>query len=169
MTRVRVDTTPAASTLYNWIVGRAYRLRVWATGTDSLGEWYTGWVQDTVTGTERLIGSLRVPFHGARISGGDMSWTERIPFTDLATCSGTGGSKVQWNFPTANGGSVAISGHSTISSGDCPAYTRILHVPGADVQEIGRTLPAAPNLNFASYLAVGPGSRSRARRVSPPF
>lgn len=142
---------------YNWAVGRAYRLRVWSLSVDSAGEWFGAWVQDTVTGSDRYIGRIRVPLSWAGFDS-SVSWTERFG-TAPATCSGMGWSKVQWDFPTANAGSVHIVGDSSaIGAGDCPSYTRILKVPGARVQEMGRTLPAAPNLNFTSYPTISQGS-----------
>jgi hypothetical protein len=46
---------------YNWVTGRAYRLRVAAFGEDALGEWWGAWVHDTVTGVDSYVGKIRVP------------------------------------------------------------------------------------------------------------
>jgi peptidoglycan hydrolase-like protein with peptidoglycan-binding domain len=144
---------------YNWVTGRAYRLRVWAVGRDSGGQWWGGWVQDTVTGVDSYIGSIRVPGSWGNLSNFSVSWTENFG-AKPSTCAGLPWAKGQFGFPTANNGSVRLASHShrIDPNGTCPAYSRILHVPGADVQEMGKTLPAAPGLDFPSYPQLGAGA-----------
>ncbi|HEV2781562.1 MAG TPA: DUF3472 domain-containing protein [Actinophytocola sp.] len=123
---------------YNWVTGRTYRLRVWAVGEDALGEWWGAWVQDTVTGVDSYVGRLRVPTSWAWLYPWSVSWTEYFGARP-ATCDGLPWAKAQFGFPTANAGTVRIASHThTIGSGDCPAYSRITEVSGADVQEMGR-------------------------------
>jgi hypothetical protein len=122
---------------YNWVVGRTYRLRVWVVGTDSAGEWWGAWVQDTVTGVDSYIGSLRVPLSWNWLDPW-VSWTERFGAA-APTCAAMGWSRAAFQFPTANNDSVSITGHShDIGAGDCPGYTRIIDANGADIQEMGR-------------------------------
>jgi len=144
---------------YNWSTGRAYRLRIWAVGADSLGEWWGAWVQDTVTGVDSYVGKIRVPTSWGRLSTSSVSWTENFG-AKPATCSGLPWGKAQFNFPTADAGTVRIASHTHYidPNGTCPAYSRIMHVPSADVQEMGKLPPAAVNIDFASYPLLGLGS-----------
>lgn len=125
---------------YNWVVGREYRLRVWAVSADSQGTWYGGWVQDTVTGVDSYIGQLRVPASWGGLRGGSfggVSWSERFNAAP-STCSAMGWSRVRWTFPTANNGSIHIAARTqVVGGGDCPSWTRVLHAAGADIQEMG--------------------------------
>lgn len=122
---------------YNWVTGHTYRLRVWAVGADSLGDWWGAWVQDTVTGVENYIGSLRVPLSWSWLDPW-VSWTERFG-SSPASCAAMGWSSARFDHPTADNGGVRIAGHThSIGAGDCPAYTRIVDVTGGDVQEMGR-------------------------------
>jgi peptidoglycan hydrolase-like protein with peptidoglycan-binding domain len=148
---------------YNWVLGRSYRLRIWAAGADSQGEWWGAWVRDSVTGVDSYVGRIRVPTSWGLLDD-SVAWTEN--FGPLpGTCSGFPWAKAQFNYPTANAGAVRISSHShSFGGGDCPSYSRILHVPGADVQEMGKAPPAAVNLDYASYPQLASGSSGNAVR-----
>jgi len=123
---------------FNWVTGRTYRLRVWAYGEDALGEWWGAWVQDTTTGVDSYVGKIRVPTSWSWLYPWSVSWTEYFG-TQPETCNKLPWAKAQFDFPTANAGTVQIASHThTIGSGDCPKYSRIYEVPGADVQEMGR-------------------------------
>jgi len=146
---------------YNWVTGRAYRLRIWANGTDSQGEWWEGWVQDTVTGTDTYIGRIRVPTAWGWLTTGSVSFTEYFgPQVNL--CSQFPWAKAQFDFPTANAGTVQISSHvPTVSStGNCPAYSRIYPQPGADVHEMGHAIPVTVS-RVDSSATVTPDSTGR--------
>lgn len=143
---------------YNWAIGRAYRLRIWTVSTDSMGEWWGAWVQDTATGADSYIGSIRVPLSWGWLTSGSVAWTEDFG-PRPSTCAGFSGAKAQFDFPTANAGGVHIASHShSFGSGDCPTYSRILHVPGADVQEMGKPPPSPVTINFTSYAQLSVGS-----------
>lgn len=123
---------------YNWVLGREYRLRVWAVGEDALGEWWGAWVQDTVTGVDSHVGNIRVPTSWGGLYPWSVSWTEYFGVRPR-TCSKLPWAKARFGFPTANAGTVQFASHThTIGSGDCPSYSRITEVPGADIQEMGR-------------------------------
>jgi Putative peptidoglycan binding domain/Domain of unknown function (DUF3472) len=152
---------------YNWVTGRTYRLRVWAVGRDAGGQWWGAWVQDTVTGVDSYIGSIRVPGSWGNLNNFSVSWTENFG-AKPDRCSLLPWAKGQFDFPTANNGTVKIASHShrIDPNGSCPTYSRILHVPGADVQEMGRTLPAAPGLDFPSYPLLGSGATGAAVKAA---
>jgi peptidoglycan hydrolase-like protein with peptidoglycan-binding domain len=152
---------------YTWVTGRTYRLRVWAVGRDSGGQWWGAWVQDTVSGVDSYIGSIRVPGAWGNLTNFSVSWTENFG-AKPATCAGLPWAKAQFTFPTANNGSVRLASHShrIDPTGTCPAYSRILHVPGADVQEMGRTLPPAPALDLPSYPLLGQGTAGPAVKAA---
>jgi hypothetical protein len=125
---------------YNWVTGRAYRLRIWAVGQDGKGEWWGAWVQDTVTGVDSYVGKIRVPTSWGWLRGDwSVSWTEYFG-TPASTCDTLPWAKAEFRYPTANDGSVQIASHtpSIASGGDCPGYSQIYQIPGADVQEMGR-------------------------------
>jgi peptidoglycan hydrolase-like protein with peptidoglycan-binding domain len=151
---------------YNWVTGRSYRLRVWAAGADAGGDWWGAWVRDSATGVDSYVGRIRVPASWGSLDTGSVAWTEN--FGPLpATCSGFPWAKAQFTFPTANNGAVRISSHShSFGGGDCPSYSRILHVPGADVQEMGKAPPAAVNLDYSSYPQLASGSSGNPVRTA---
>lgn len=121
---------------YGWVEGREYRLRVWVTSEDPYGRWYGAWVQDTATGIDSYIGSIRVPLAWGGIQGWT-SWTEYFGPAVMA-CSQIPYSQITWKYPTANNGTVTILGHQhVIGSGDCPSYTGIYDVRGGDLQVLG--------------------------------
>jgi hypothetical protein len=123
---------------YNWVTGRAYRLRVAAFGEDALGEWWGAWVHDTVTGVDSYVGKIRVPASWGGLYPWSVSWTEYFG-TQPKTCNKQPWAKAQFGFPTANAGSVQIASHThSFGSGDCPAYSSITEVDGADIHEMGR-------------------------------
>jgi hypothetical protein len=124
---------------YNWVTERSYRLRIWAVGEDALGDWWGAWVQDTVTGVDSYVGKLRVPTSWGWLRGEwSVSWTEYFGARPR-TCNKLPWAKAEFGFPTADAGTVQIATHTHfIGSGDCPGYSRITEVPGADVQEMGR-------------------------------
>jgi hypothetical protein len=126
---------------YNWVTGRAYRLRIWAFGEDSLGEWWGAWVQDTVTGVDSYVGKIRVPTSWGWLGSWSVSWTEYFG-TQPKTCNRLPWARAAFGFPVADGGGVLIAAHShTVGSGGCPGYSRITEVSGADIQEMGRPPP----------------------------
>ncbi|HEX6683131.1 MAG TPA: DUF3472 domain-containing protein [Candidatus Limnocylindrales bacterium] len=123
---------------YNWVAGRTYRLRLWAVGADSGGEWWGAWVQDTVTGTDRHIGNIRVPGPWGWLGTWSVSWTEYFG-PPLATCAQLPWAFAHFAFPTANNGTVKIGSHQHFinETGGCRQYSRIIEY-GGDVQEMGK-------------------------------
>jgi hypothetical protein len=96
-------------------------------------------VQDTKTGVDSYVGKIRVPTSwGWLRPDWSVSWTEYFG-PQPATCDQLPWAKARFTFPTANNGSVQLASHThSIGSGDCPGYSRITEVSGADVQEMGR-------------------------------
>ncbi|HCT78844.1 MAG TPA: hypothetical protein DGT23_20245 [Micromonosporaceae bacterium] len=122
---------------YNWVTGRAYRLRVWVLSTEAAGEWWGAWVQDTVTGTDTYVGKIRVPAAWGRLKSWSVSWTEYFG-PSRNTCSEFPWAYAAFTFPTANAGAVAVASHSHyIGAGSCPAYSRIVDY-GAELHEQGK-------------------------------
>ena len=93
---------------YEWKPSRAYRLRVWKLEQDSGGQWWSGWVQDTVTGIDTHIGAIRVPLSAGQLANWSTNWSEYFPAnaTPLSSCSAQPYSRVRWREPRANGGTV---------------------------------------------------------------
>jgi hypothetical protein len=67
-----------------------------------------------------------------------VSWTEYFG-AQPKNCAKIPWAKAQFDYPTADNGSVQIASHTpTVGFGDCPGYSQIYQIPGADVQEMGR-------------------------------
>lgn len=55
---------------FTLVEGRWYRYRTWMLETDASGTWWGAWLRDETSGAERYVGSIHVPFRGARIAPG---------------------------------------------------------------------------------------------------
>jgi len=141
---------------YPWVVGRAYRLRVWQLFPEGTGQWWGGWVQDTVSGTDTFIGRILVPHQRLLVSS--VSWTEYYG-VDLSSCDQTPKAKARWEFPTADNGSVrASSGSNVLGSGSgCPTAARVAGIPSGSLQELGTRPLYTPCSGNAEVYVVTPG------------
>jgi hypothetical protein len=84
---------------YPFAANRLYRYRVWRLNADSAGQWWGAWIQDTTTGKETYIGSIRVA----------KSWTLMTNvqnfveyFGTQMTCTAVPKSRAVWTQPAAN-------------------------------------------------------------------
>src|SRR6266508_2229609 len=105
---------------YEWVTGRAYRLRV---ANRRPGGWGAT-VSGLATGVETLVGSIQVPARWGGIGGfGTSTWTEfygaNVP-GGLASCDLVPYSKVRFGVPAMDGGTVAPYGHrNRLGPGEC--------------------------------------------------
>jgi hypothetical protein len=123
-------------------------------------------VRDSATGVDSYVGKIRVPTSWGWLNSGSVAWTANFGALP-STCAGFPWAKAQFNLPTADNGSVRTSSHShSFGGGDCPTYSRILHVPGADVQEMGKAPPAAarPLIEDSAEYRRMNGQRSSSTR-----
>jgi hypothetical protein len=129
---------------YQWVAGRAYRLRVARAGPG----WWRASVTDRTAGATTVIGSIRVPagWGGLDLAARASSvWTEfygaNIP-GGLASCDLVPHSSVRFGVPAANDGTVTPAGHANqLGEGDC-ANSRVGDSPDGVIHEMG--IPMAP-------------------------
>lgn len=96
-------------TPYNWVVGREYMVRIWVLDTLNDGVNWGGWIKDTTTGEETLIGAIQLKNSGG-YQGYGMLKTDAIGFhehyssgtTSVSACNFLPYSKVTWRGPYAN-------------------------------------------------------------------
>ncbi|WP_305784648.1 DUF3472 domain-containing protein [Symbioplanes lichenis] len=102
---------------------RFYRYRVWRLETDSRGQWWGAWVQDTRTGRDTLIGQIRVA-RSKRLTGVPMNFSEY--WGPARSCDGVPVSTAYFTQPAANsrgggryeyGSTFARSTRSTCTGG----------------------------------------------------
>lgn len=109
---------------YEWVQGRAYRLRTVKQTADSSGTWWAGYVQDTSTGAETLIGQIKLPPSWKGHGAWSVMWTEYFG-AKPATCADLPYSKVRFTKPWANAGTirpVSTSNYLTETS-ECKSST----------------------------------------------
>lgn len=129
---------------YNWVADRKYVVTVARLGTDPTGTWYVGSVLDTVTNSTQYVGAIHQP-SGNEQPGvpfeGWVSWTEYFGVRP-ERCQDMPRARVIFDFPTANNGTVPISGHTNETDPNAP--------PGAckAVFHEGPELPAALRQSF---------------------
>ena len=100
---------------YPWEAGRPYGMRVW---TDAPG-WWSSAVRDQATGTEILIGRIRVPDDWRRLAGWSVSAT-RYQGRPLALCDHLPECQVAYREPTADDGKVRPLRHENhLGEGTC--------------------------------------------------
>ncbi len=127
---------------YEWVTGRAYRLRV----ANRRPGWWGATVSDLATGVETLVGSIQVPARWGGIGGfGTSTWTEfygaNVP-GGLASCDLVPYSKVRFGVPAMDGGTVAPYGHrNRLGPGEC-ANSAVADDPAGVVHEMG--IPGVP-------------------------
>jgi hypothetical protein len=104
---------------YEWVAGRAYRLRVARDGR--------GWWRATVSdgGAETVVGSIRVPRRWGGLdlhTRGSAVWTEfygaNVP-GGVTTCDDIPHSRVRFGVPAADGGLAPAGRGSRLGDGDC--------------------------------------------------
>jgi hypothetical protein len=74
-----------------------YRYRVWRLESDSVGQWWGAWIQDTSTGRDYHLGDLRVK---SRTIGTPLNFTEY--WGEAVSCDRVPESIVNWTQPAAN-------------------------------------------------------------------
>lgn len=84
---------------YTFSTNRFYRYRVWILNKDSVGQWWGAWIQDTTTGVDTYIGSIRVAATRTRITG-VMNFVEY--FGTAVACGSVPRSQALWTQPAAN-------------------------------------------------------------------
>jgi hypothetical protein len=124
---------------YNWSADRTYELDVRQSATSTAGTWYKASVLDTVSGIRKTIGQIRVPNGWGGLQG-LVSWTEDFG-GPVAQCSDLPQSRALWQYPTAQAGTVHVTGHTnTFGTGDC--QTKIKDLTGAVLQIFPKFAPS---------------------------
>ena len=107
---------------YDWQVGRHYRLRLFKSGSSRKGTEWSAEVIDEATEEASLIGTITVPKKWAYLDNWSVMWSERYTGKEIHDCSDVEHSKVWFETPTANGGSVKPEKHRnyTTEPANCP-------------------------------------------------
>lgn len=114
---------------YNWIAGREYRLRIWVLNRVNNATAWGGWIQDTTTGIETMIGTILLKdssgYQGyGSLSASGISFTEHYGFGSLS-CSALPRAKITWRGPYANmnGTTIGATSNSAIANFNTPECT----------------------------------------------
>ena len=99
---------------YEWIAGREYMVRIWVLNEISGGVNWGGWIKDTVTGEETLIGIITLKnTHGYAGYGWlrpeGIGFQENSGYGTVSDCHLLPYSKVSWRGPYANNSEYAAN------------------------------------------------------------
>jgi len=129
---------------YNWVIGREYRLRLWAAGADSYGESWLATILDTKTGQETQIGLIYLE-NSADFRG--YGWLNNKAsifleyFNGEDTCLNQPFSKVTWRGPFANNGDYLAS-RAVLSYPSCSTNNVLSSEKGKVTHEAGDAIQA---------------------------
>lgn len=84
---------------YPIAANRYYRYRVWRGSADAGGQWWGAWIEDTTTGVDTYLGSLRVGSSDT-LATGVANFVEY--FGTAVTCTTVPRSQAVWTQPAAN-------------------------------------------------------------------
>lgn len=84
---------------YPFSLNTYYRLRVWRLNADAGGQWWGAWIQNTATGVDSHIGSIRVPSANTLLTG-VRNFVEY--FGPAVPCTSVPRSQAVWTQPAAN-------------------------------------------------------------------
>lgn len=104
---------------YPWMLGRQYRLRIWAVSEDSEGRWWGAWVQDLTTQQKTYVGQILVPNADAWLDSKSVTWTEYFD-GPLQSCGAQPYARARWSEPRANNGAIlpaTTSSHVSATAG----------------------------------------------------
>jgi len=105
---------------YPITVNTYYRYRLWRGASDAGGQWWGAWIQNTSTGADTYLGSIRVS-GGNTLATGVLNFVEY--FGTAVTCSTVPRSQAVWTQPAANsqgGGRYQYSSqYAEMAKGSC--------------------------------------------------
>lgn len=145
---------------YNWVMGREYRLRIWVLNRDAMGEWWGGWIHDTVTQQETQIGAIYLQNSSSYPGFGWLlrSSTFLEYFGGPDSCDPQPYSRVLWRGPFANAysysaASAFIPFYNECSNTDVSTrgYPTVIHSAGSGILRItpaGTILWGSPAMVF---------------------
>jgi hypothetical protein len=129
---------------YEWVIGHTYQMRTARMGADATGTWWGGWVKDTSTGVETFIAQIKVPLAWKGIGAWSVMWTEYFG-AQPSSCDLLPYSRVRFNQPTANGGTVVPTSTSDfLSTSSTCTNSKITDVTSGVIQEMGNASYQAP-------------------------
>jgi hypothetical protein len=96
---------------YPFTTGTLYRYRVWRMSADAGGQWWGAWIQNTSTGVDTYVGSIRVAGSWTLMTN-VQNFVEYFG-TAVPSCSAVPKSRAVWTQPAANRGSSAYQYGST--------------------------------------------------------
>src|SRR5689334_19850051 len=105
-------------------------------------QWYGGYVTDTVTNVQTMIGRILVPAEWGRLSGFSVYFTERFGFDAVTTCDLMEHASAVFGAPTANGGAVKpVSGSNHFYDPPFCPNSRFTNLHNAVRHEMGVPSP----------------------------
>lgn len=129
---------------YAWVPCRTYRLRIAHLMDEPPNgdQWYGGYVTDTVTNIETMIGRILVPAQWGRLGGFSVYFSERFGYGAVTSCDILEHASAVFGDPTANGGAVkpASSSNHFYDPPDCP-NSRFTDLPSGVRHEMGVPSP----------------------------
>jgi hypothetical protein len=91
---------------YPWIAGREYLLRIWVLNSDNDGQFWGGWIKDTVTQQETNIGVIYLRNSKGYLGYGLLTrssvFLERYVSDPAGGCTSQPAAKLVWRGPYAN-------------------------------------------------------------------
>jgi hypothetical protein len=99
---------------YNWIKNHVYHLKTSRVASDASGTWWSGWVVDKNTGSQTLIGTIKVPGKWRGFGNWSVMWTENY-YSTAPTCGHIPYSNVRFSNPVANGYIKPVSASQSLS------------------------------------------------------
>lgn len=123
--------------LYEWQPCRTYRFRLAPDGTEAgRGTWYVGSLVDTVTLDETVLGRMLVPDAQGALTTPVSTWSNRIGWAPLLTCSDIEPASAIFGVPAADGERSPSHSHRFAEPASCD-NTRFVDFEGGVRQAIG--------------------------------
>jgi hypothetical protein len=145
----RAGSGTTCSLTYNWVPGREYRLRVWV--EEGPGQDWIGTIQDMETGTETVIGLIRLDYAPGYVGWGWMRKDADSPnggfqwLGSSSTCNSYPLATVTWRGPYAN-------------AGDTNATHSYTSYPASSCAEINATSTGCPVTSMSAGGIVVPSN-----------
>lgn len=128
---------------YAWVPCRTYALRLEHMMDELNGDqWYGGYVTDTATNVETMIGRILVPAQWGRLGGFSVYFSERFGYAAVASCDLMEHASAVFGAPTANDSTVkpASTNNHFYDPPDCP-NSRFTNLPNGVRHEMGVPSP----------------------------
>lgn len=150
---------------FEWVAGREYMLRIWIMQNTSDGVNWGGWIKDTVTGEETLIGVITLKnsfyYQGyGLLASESIGFHQNYGYGSVESCSSLPYSKVTWRGPYANNNTYVADKAETrfdyVKCNNSNSYAS--HRPFVSIESgsgITRKIPSGTSLWEKFFLSIG--------------